>query len=74
MKTDEQIIRRLVHGPFHNDFNSLRAIWRLASGNKEKAYATICALGPHYGIEPEAYHIDMALAKLNGGVEMEWES
>ena len=49
----------------------------MTNGDKNQSYSIIRSVATHYGLiqrDIEDYHIDMALAELNGGVEIEWES
>lgn len=56
------------------DGNGLKTIWRISDGNKEKAYLFIRAIMKHYNLFPDDLEIDNALADVNGGCEVEWNS
>jgi hypothetical protein len=75
---DDTIIRKIQHGIMGNDPVHLRkTLWRMANGDKTKAYHIIRETAPHYGIDPSAiedFHIDCALAELNDGLEVEWDT
>lgn len=75
---DDNIIRRIQLYVMGNEPVHLhKTLWRMSKGSKSKAYSIIRNLASHYAIDPaiiEDYHIDCALAELNGGVEVEWIS
>lgn len=76
--TDIQIIRKIKNGVMGNNLDYLtKSLWRMTNGDKNQSYDIIRGVATHYGLvqtDIEDYHIDMALAELNGGVEIEWES
>lgn len=73
---EDTIIHKIQHGVMGNDPVHLeKSLWRMSKGDKAKAYHIIRSSASHYGIDPalvEDFHIDCALAELNGGCEVEW--
>jgi len=73
--TDEQIIQKILKGVMKNDKMTLKTLWRMSNGVRDKAFEIIRKIAVHYGLTSDQiddYHIDCALGELNGGVEIEW--
>ena len=74
--SDERIIKIIRSAIMHDNEASLhKALMRQAQGSRAKAFHIIRESAKHYGlseVKVEDYHIDCALAELNGGVEVEW--
>jgi hypothetical protein len=76
--SDEDIIRKIVHYVFWNDRNALhKSLWRQSGGSRTEAFKIVRGVLEHHGLSPtqiQDYHIECAMARLNDGVEVEWES
>jgi uncharacterized protein YpuA (DUF1002 family) len=64
---------------FHT-FNSgsidvVEALWRQTDGNRDKAYKIVRDHAKHYGIvDLDDIDIDICVAEINDGMEVEWKS
>lgn len=71
MTTEDIIFNKVMYG----EPSSLRALFRQSSGSMKKAYSIVRAVASHYTKQQiEDIDITNALARLDGGCEVEWES
>lgn len=69
------ITEKLKKVTFNNDIDRVEVLWRMTSGNKDRAYEIIREHAAHYGMtDLTDLEIDTALGELNDGIEMEWAS
>ena len=73
---ERKAIRAIRYGVMSNDILALqRALWRQANGNRDRAYSIIRKVLLHYHSLPVSdLIIDIALAELNDGIDIEWDS
>jgi hypothetical protein len=69
------ITEKLKKAVFNNDIDRVEVLWRMTSGNRDKAYQIIRDTAKHYHMtDLTDLEIDIALGEMNDGIEMEWAS
>jgi hypothetical protein len=66
--------KRILAVMFQNGPRDLITLWRMTRGSRSKAFQLVVEYCQHWGFTPDEFSIDEALAELNGGLEVEWES
>jgi hypothetical protein len=72
MTLKDIIVQKVMHG---DETQLSKTLWRMSGGNRDKAFKIIRECATHFTSTPvDDLTIDRALAELNGGVEVEWDS